>query len=288
MDVLGWSLLPAEVGNVCLFLVLGSLSAMMVSMAKAGFGGSIGILSFPVMVYACQGDALLASGTTLPLLIACDLVALVSWWRKWSFRTIWPLFPGTLGGVLAGWAILWWLRNIGGGQADAAEAATQKANAVLIVIVGLIALGFVVIQAVGSWSSHPPAFRPALWQGTAAGAAAGAASTLAHAAGPIVTMYLLPQQMPKGAFVASTVLYYAVFNQVKLIPYFALGLINYRTAGASVALLPAVIAGTLLGLVLHSRVVQRQFTAVVYVLLTLTGVHMCYSGLAKLLALAGG
>jgi hypothetical protein len=287
MDVLGWSLLPVEVGNVALFLALGSLSALMVSMAKAGFGGSIGILSFPVMVYACGANALLAAGTMLPLLIACDLVSLVVWWRKWSFRTIWPLFPGATGGVLVGWAILWWLTNLQG-QADATEAASERANAILVVIVGLIALAFVALQTVRSWSSHPPAFHPVFWQGTLAGAAAGAASTLAHAAGPIVTMYLLPQQMPKGAFVASTVLYYAVFNQLKLVPYFALGLINYNTAGASVVLLPAVIAGTLLGLFLHNRVVERQFTVVVYVLLALTGLHMCYSGLGKLLTLAGG
>jgi hypothetical protein len=285
MDVLGWSLLPAEVGNVYLFLILGSLSALLVSMAKAGFGGSIGVLSFPVMVYAFGGNALLAAGTQLPLLIACDLVAVASWWGKWSFRTVWPLFPGATGGVLIGWAILWWLTSMEG-QAGGA-AATQKANAILSAIVGMIALGFVVLQAARSWSSNPPAFRPVFWQSMIAGGTAGAASTLAHAAGPITTMYLLPQRMPKGTFVASTVLYYTVFNQAKLIPYFALGLINLKTAGASLALLPAVIVGTLLGLFLHNRVAERQFTAVVYVLLTLAGAHMCYGGVQKWLALAG-
>jgi hypothetical protein len=286
MDMLGWSLLPAEISNVWLFVILGSLSAMLVSMAKAGFGGSIGILSFPVMVYAFGGNALLAAGTQLPLLVACDLVAIISWWRKWSFAAVWPMFPGATVGVLGGWAILWWLIHLDG-QAGAPQAATQKANAVLNVIVGAIALTFVILQAVRSWSSHPPAFRPVFWQGSLAGAAAGTASTLAHAAGPITTMYLLPQQMPKSTFVASTVLYYTVFNQVKLVPYFALGLINYKTAGASLALLPGVVAGTLLGLFLHNRIVERQFAAMVHALLALAGMHMCYGGVQKLVALVG-
>ena len=86
-------------------------------------------------------------------------------------------------------------------------------------------------------------------------------STLAHAAGPIATMYLLPQQMPKGTYVATTVLFFAIVNQVKLIPYIALGLINTATLGAGLVLLPAVVVGAVLGLVLHGRIPQRQFTA---------------------------
>ena len=40
-------------------------------------------------------------------------------------------------------------------------------------------------------------------------------------------------------------------------------------------LMPAVIAGTLLGVFLHHRVGKRSFTAIVYSLLALAGVHLC-------------
>ena len=76
MFCMAWSLIPTDVHNVAAFLLLGGLSALLISAAKAGFGGTIGVLSFPIMVYACGGDTMLAAGTTLPLLIVTDLVAL--------------------------------------------------------------------------------------------------------------------------------------------------------------------------------------------------------------------
>lgn len=275
---LAWTLIPAEVQNVTAFLLLGGLSAMLVSAAKAGFGGTIGVLSFPIMVYAYGGDAMLAAGTTLPLLVATDLVALASWWGKWNGRAAWMMLPGAVVGIAAGAAALWALQRMGAcGQAGRAAA-----NAGLMLIVGAISLGFVSIQAAGALRGRLIAFRPVAWQGAAAGTAAGVTSTLAHAAGPVATMYLLPQQMPKGSYVATTVLFFAVVNQVKLVPYIALGMINTTTLGAGLVLLPAVVVGAVVGLALHGRIPQRKFTAVVYVLLALAGGHMVYKGLTTL------
>ena len=277
MFCMAWSLIPADVHSVTMFLLLGGLSAMIISAAKAGFGGTIGVLSFPIMVYACSGNTMLAAGTMLPLLVAADLVALASWWRKWNGRAAWMLLPGALAGIAAGAAVLWVLRHLDRAAAGAA------ANAALMLIVGVISLGFVVLQVLTVLRGRVLAFRPVPWQGAAVGAAAGVTSTLAHAAGPVATMYLLPQQMPKGTYVATTVLLFTVINQVKLVPYIALGLINPATLGAGLVLLPAVLIGAVAGLKLHSRVDPKQFIAVVYILLTLTGAHMTYTGLAALL-----
>ena len=54
------------------------------------------------------------------------------------------------------------------------------------------------------------------------------------------------------------------------------------TLSASAMLLPAVVAGALLGVFLHHRVGRGSFTAVVYCLLTLAGVHLCFKALAVL------
>lgn len=265
-------LIPAEITDVGTFLVLGSCSVVLVSLAKAGFGGSIGVLSVPIMIYACGGEAMLANAIMLPLLIACDYFALVSWWWEWDRRTVVLLLPGLLIGVGLGWAGLWWIRRLGaGGQTD-------LANAALMFAIGAIALGFVVLQGVRSLRTRPLRFRPVLWEGTCVGTAAGLTSTLAHAAGPIVTMYMLPQQLPKGRYVASTVLYYWIGNQVKLVPYFALGMIHTRSLGASLLLLPAVVVGVAAGIFLHRRVGQRQFNGVIYTLLALAGVHLIVKG----------
>ena len=59
---------------------------------------------------------------------------------------------------------------------------------------------------------RPITFRPTFLHGTLVGTAANVSSTLAHAAGPIITMYMLPQRMGKGRYVATTVFYYWIGN----------------------------------------------------------------------------
>jgi len=275
--MLSWSLVPADIHNLALFLAVGSVSAMLFSMAKAGFGGSVGLLAVPLMIFACGGNSKLAIGIMLPILIAADYVAFAAWLGKWNLRAVRMLLPGAAGGIAVGWAILHALAGLrAAGGADAA-------NAWLKVGVGAIALAFVTLHVVRSLRGKPLMFRPVLWQGTVAGTVAGLSSTLAHAAGPVVAMYMLPQQMPKGQFVASTALFFWIANQAKLIPYFAENMINISTLGAGLLLVPAIAAGGLLGKLLHSRVNQAQFNGIVYSLLALAGLWLMWEGVAGLM-----
>ena len=276
MTMLAFSLLPTDVGDLPTFLALGCLSAMLVSVAKAGFGGSIGLLAVPIMIYACGGDTRKAVGVMLPLLIVCDQVAIVNWWGKWNLRAVGLMIPGAVLGVALGSAALWGFAQFGAGDHQDAANASMKLG------IGMIALGFVTLQAVRSLRERPLAFRPVLWQGTLVGATAGFTSTLAHAAGPVVTMYLLPQQMPKGRYVASAVLYYWMGNPMKLPTYILLGLLSWGTMRASVLLMPAVVVGTLLGFFLHRRVGQKSFTGIVYVLLALAGGDLVFKAVRTL------
>ena len=273
MEAFCLTLIPADSGAVT-FLVLGSVSAVLMSVAKAGFGGSIGILSFPLMIYACGGRPMVAAGIMLPMLIICDYAAIIPWRGKWNLRAVGLLLPGSAAGICLGWLALWGFQQLG--RAGPTAEQEQIANACLKLSVGAIALLFVVLQAVRAARARMPAFRPVLWQGACIGAAAGLTSTIAHAAGPIVSMYMLPQGMPKGRFVASTVLYYWIGNQLKLAPYIALGLLDMDTLVSALALMPAVVIGTAAGLLLHKRVPQRSFTGVVYVLLALAGAHLAF------------
>ena len=277
--MLEWIFADSGIENIWQFLLLGSLSAMLVSVAKAGFGGSVGILSTPIMVYACQGQTKLALGIILPILIACDQLSIVSWRGKWDRRVVALLLPGLVLGVAIGSVGLHFI--VKHGMRGSAEQATG--NAILALFIGVVALGFVALQILKSWRRDPLPFRPVWSQGTAVGALAGFTSTLAHGAGPIVTMYMLPQGLPKGKFVASTVLYYWIGNLIKLPPYILLAMIDTRTLAASGTLVPAVAAGVALGIFLHRRVGQKQFTGVVYVLLALAGAHLAVAACRQLL-----
>jgi len=269
--MLGWVFVPQGLTDPVGFLVLGSAAAALVSMGKTGFGGSIGILSLPLLIYGCQRDSFLAVGIMLPLLIGCDVVAVISWWRRWNLRAVLLLLPGAAVGVAIGWATLWLMQSLGGsGRWDGHKTAAATLN----LGIGIIAIGFVILQAYKALRSTPLTFRPDLRHGLVFGGLAGFTSTLAHAAGPITTMYMLPQGMSKDRYVASTVLYYAIGNELKVIPYIMLGMINTQVLGAALSLMPAVVVGALLGLFLHKRVAQRSFNVVVYCLLALAGVDL--------------
>lgn len=307
-----WTLLP-DVANVWTFLVLGSLAAMLFSLAKTGFGGSVGMLAVPMMIYACDGDATMAVGIMLPLLIAADWAAVIAWGGRWDLKAAGMLLPGAVVGIAIGggavYALQQWEQAVDtppaatartfpapstaraagtdddapGDQSSDASSRRDVTGAGMRLGIGLIALGFVALQLYRYLTGRMPAFRPRWPQATGAGCLAGFTSTLAHAAGPVVAMYLLSQRMEKSRYVATTAVTFWAVNQMKLVPYFSLGLINTDTLGAGVVLIPGIAVGAVLGYVLHRRVGPKQFAGVVYVLLALAGVHLTYQGLAGLI-----
>jgi len=265
------SILPESI-NPYVFLSVGSASAMLYGAAKGGFGAGISLLALPLMIYACGGDARLAAGVLLPLLIACDYVVMVHWRFRWDRRSVLSLLPGALVGIAIGGGLLWLFARLGDARGkDAASGAMTLA-------IGLVSLCFVILRAASALRGVARAYQPRPWHGAGFGAAAGVTSTLAHAAGPVVTIYLLPQRMGKGVYVASTVLFFWVINQVKLVPYLALGMVHGGSLWASALLLPAVVSGAALGVFLHERVNQRAFEGIVYALLALTGGHLAVEG----------
>ncbi len=275
---MAFSLIPECVGAPWQFLLLGGLSVLLMGAAKAGFAGSVGILSVPIMIYACGGDAPLAIGVMLPLLIVCDYVSLPFYWKRWSWPTVRGMLGGMVLGTAIGTAVFWRVLQVG----RTGEGALDSPRAMLKLLIGLIGLGFVAFQTIRARSGRLGAYRPRPWHGLLVGSGAGLTSTLAHAAGPITTVYLLPQEMGKQRFVATTVLYYWIGNQTKVLPYLWLGQLNANTLAASAALAPAIIAGAMLGIFLHHRVNQKVFPAIVHVLLAVMGVHMTVTAILKL------
>jgi uncharacterized membrane protein YfcA len=251
------------------FLVVGSLASILMGAAKSGFGGSVGMLATPLMILACGHDAPLATGILLPILIACDYASIVYWWRKWEIRNIRLLVPGMIVGIGVGWVVLHWMFQSGAGQAS-----RERASNWLDLAIGLVAVGFVVLQLVRWLRKDTRVYKPGVLDGLAAGSSAGFVSTLAHTAGPITNMYLLPQGMSKATFQATTVLYYWIGNQVKLVPYWQLNLLPRKVLLADVVFAPALMIGVVLGIFLHNRINEKTFSAVVYGLLAAIGPYL--------------
>jgi hypothetical protein len=278
IETIGNWLVPPGVENVVLFLAAGSVSAILFSLAKSGFGGSVGILAVPVMIFACGGQTRVALGLLLPMLIAADYVAVVLWWRKWDGRAVLRLMPGAALGIGLSWAALWALREWDVGATE------QTTDAVLKLGIGLISLGFVALQAVRAVRGTPLKVRLTWPRMLAVGAVAGLTSTIAHAAGPVVAMYMLSLALPKGRYVASIALVFWTVNHAKLPAYLHLGMIDWDTLGATVLLVPAIAVGAVAGWLLHRRLGPRSFAGVVYTLLAIAGAGLIWKGLEALLS----
>jgi len=227
----------------------------LVGIAKAGFGGGVGVVATPILALTLPVTD--AAALLLPLLICCDLFAVVHYRANFDRRSISLLLPGALIGITAGALAFGYF---------------QGNERVLKIGIGVLALSFVLYQVLrrvieGALKRHTPS----AFQGVLMGAIAGFTSTLAHAGGPPIAIYLLPQKLPRGLFVGTTVIFFAAINAVKLIPYQYLGLLKMGNLMTILLLSPLTFVGVKLGIYLNKRFNDLWFNRVVYAVLFATG-----------------
>jgi uncharacterized protein len=245
---------------------LAALAALFVGISKAGFGGGTGILATPIMALALPPH--IALGTLLPLLIVGDWVSCWLYRREWSWRPLLFFMPACVIGIGIGTLLL--------GRVD---------DTLLKQILGVICLLFCLVQWAKSLLQRgAEAVHPGWISGSGFGVTAGITSTLAHAAGPVFAMYLLPMHLPKRVFMATSVLAFTLINLFKLPGYLQLGVINPTTGLHSLKLAAFVIGGTLVGEWLNRVCPPALFSRIVYVILFLTGLELA-SGKSLLRAL---
>ena len=103
----------------------------------------------------------------------------------------------------------------------------------------------------------------------------GFTSFMAHAGGPPLNVYLLPQGLEKRLFAGTAEVFFMFVNWMKLVPYALLG--QFHTGNLTTLLAPA---GIWLGVWLQSRVSDRVF----YGLLLVTGLKLGYDGVVGVFA----
>lgn len=247
------------------FYLLAVPVVFLVGMSKGGFGGGLGTLAVPLL--ALMIDPRFAAAILLPILCSMDAFSL------WSFRGTWDklnlkiLLPGALLGTIAG-ALTFEITN-----ADWIR-----------LIIGLLSIYFVGHYFWGrQFLEELRERKPNKVAGTFWGGIAGYVSYIAHAGGPPVAIYLLPQHLSKSVLAGTTILFFAIINFIKLVPYVWLGQITSASFFTSLALLPLAPLGVWLGVYLHHRVSDRIFYWVSYGFLFLAGVKLLYEGVIGLL-----
>jgi uncharacterized protein len=241
-----------------LFWFFAAFVALLIGVDKSGFGGGISVIAVPLLALAIPPAD--ASALVLPVLIFGDILAFRSYRKTIDKKNFRLLLPCLLVGVLIG--------------AFFFQAVIDNKR-VLNVGIAVIALGFVMFQVTREalfkrLEHHPPA---KLW-GLLLGTTAGFTSMIAHVGGPLVTIFLLPQNLGKASFVGTSITLFFITNIVKLPLYGLLGLLHIGNALVVLLLLPLTYVGSRLGLFLNQRFSNLWFNRVMYFFLTLTALQL--------------
>ena len=247
------------------FYVAAVPAVLLFGIAKGGFGGGLGVAAVPLM--ALVVSPVQAAAILLPILCLMDLVALWRFRGKWIWPELRVLLPASLIGILIGTLLFEYM-----------------SPAIVRLIVGVVAITFTLHYWIQKRLADgaAQAFFPQRY-GLIGGGVAGFTSFVAHSGGPPVSMYLLRRPLNRTDFVATTVVFFAVVNYVKLVPYTWLGQFDAENLYTSAALAVLAPIGVEIGAWLHHRVTDRFFFTVAYFMLFVVGVKLIYDGVQGLL-----
>ena len=200
--------------------------------------GFVGVPLMALVMSPVQGAAIL-----LPILVLMDMVSLWTWRGVYDRPTLAIMLPGAVVGIGAGWLT-----------------AAMVTPDMVRFIVGMVAILFV-----GRWfyqfvrhgfdrKTEPSGSLGAFW-----GTVAGFTSFVAHVGGPPFQIYALPLKMDPKVFTGTSVIFFAITNALKLIPYFALGQFDATNLTASAVLMPIAPLATLAGAWLVRRMRPEIF-----------------------------
>lgn len=242
-------------------------AVFLIGLTKSGFGSGVGLLNVPMTVVAMGHTpygASAALGLMLPLLVLGDLIAVWQYRHLFSMDVVKHLLPGTAVGVVVGGALLWWFHS----RPPAFIAPLIKLE-VAIESIGLVGLHWWRV-----WRGQNLRITPTAWHSNLTGAAAGVSSTLAHAAGPIIALYLLPQKLERRLFVGTCAIYFFLLNTAKLPAYNLTGMFSRPVLLLGLKLLPLLVAGALFGFWVNKRMNDAVFSKIVYVVTFLLGWYL--------------
>lgn len=222
--------------------------------SKSGFAGGAGVLALPLMMLVMPPH--LVTATLLPLLILCDMNAIYHHRTNRIWKHIMAIYLPSLIGILLG-AAVWW--HIGSEGIEGYERPIKA-------FVGCIAIVFALYIFAKETALHWVAqYKPGPKVGALAGMTAGFTSTIAHAAGPIVSLYMFAQDMGKTVFVGTVAWTFTLINLTKLPFYVGVGLVDTSVLSFDLVLIPLIPIGSFLGRWMHHRVSERLFNRVILV-----------------------
>jgi uncharacterized membrane protein YfcA len=238
--------MPAADQNAVYVAVVIAILGFMIGFAKGGFGG-LGSLLTPILALVLP--VALAVGVLLPMLMVGDAFAVTMYWKEWNLDLVKRMLPAGIVGALAGTFLLSSMSPDG-----------------LRIILGIFVLVLVAYRFVGDWI-QALRYEPKPWHAPAAGFLAGVASGMFNNGGPAFSSYLLLQKLKARPFIATSAIYFALLNLIKVPGFLYTGVLNVPLLFSLWWVFPFIPVGIWVARMTLTRVSPSAFEWIIVVLL---------------------
>ncbi|MFE1585891.1 sulfite exporter TauE/SafE family protein [Streptomyces sp. NPDC058737] len=237
-----------------------AFAALLVGFSKTAVSGANTV---SLAIFAAVLPARASTGILLPVLIAGDVLAVLTYRRHAHWPTLWRLFPAVGVGVVVGTLFLVW--------ADDALVRTS------IGVILLFMAGVTVWRRRQAEAAEQPdevASRAGRAKARSYGVLGGFTTMVANAGGPVMSMYLLSAGFRKLGFLGTSAFFFLIVNVSKL-PFSAgLGLIDGHSLLLDAVLVVFVVPGAFLGKWAVNRINQRLFERLVIAATVVGGLQL--------------
>jgi uncharacterized membrane protein YfcA len=237
--------MPADQNAVYIAVVIAVLG-FMIGLAKGGFGG-LGALLTPMLALVLPVAS--AVGVLLPMLMVGDVFALYMYWKEWDADLVRRMLPAGVIGAIAGTFLLSGLPPDG-----------------LRVILGIFVLIVVVYKFVSD-RIEAMQYKPEPWHAPAAGLLSGVASGMFNSGGPPFSSYLLLQKLQARPFIATSAIYFALLNLLKVPGFLYTGILDLSLLASLWWVFPFIPLGIWIARKTLTRVSPLAFEWIIVVLL---------------------
>jgi len=197
--------MPIADQNTVYVAVIIAILGLVIGFAKGGFGG-LGALLTPILALVLPVAS--AVGVLLPMLMFGDVFAVYMYWKEWDLDLVKRMLPAGIVGALIGTFLLSAVSTDG-----------------LRIILGIFVLVSVAYKFLSD-RIQAMRYEPRLWHAPAAGLLAGVASGMFNSGGPPFNSYLLLQKLKARPFIATTAIYFALLNLIKVPGFLYTGVLN--------------------------------------------------------------
>ena len=238
------------------FLLTVVPAILLYGIAKSGLGGSISLISVPLMTLVMPLSQALA--IILPILIFSDLIAVYRFRKEFDLSTLKLI-----------------VRFAGAGIFIGSLTFSYFSEDFLKIIVGIMGFLFAGHYFLFKKDKDIKA-KKNLIKGGICSTIAGFTSFCVHAGGTPTSIYLLPLRMKKEIYVGTRVIFFTFVNLIKLPFYIKLSMVNLETFKQSAMLFPLAFIGIYIGYRILKIIDEKLFYNIIYILILISSTKLIY------------